>query len=235
MMPQPFRIVIRHAFKTRLYAIAGYCFTCVLPLVIAAFPQASSAQPPPTCDCLWQGAFNRITDNADLIVGGHIVASKGNSADLNIDHLLIDRAVQFTEFRDVIRIWGNDGKQCRPDITDFPVGSHWVMALKKITEDTPDGFNPNTPNVSYGRINDYYLSKCGSYWLQLSEGYVSGNLVKGRRWQWDNPAMNPVLLELVEAYIKNIIPEQALIEAAKPLTETKKLMEETRHFIQNQQ
>ena len=234
-MLQPFRTVTGHALATRLQVIAKHCFIGLLPLVGAVCASTSIAQPPPACDCLWQGAFNRITDKADLIVSGQIVASKGNSADLDIDRLLIDRAVQFTEFRDVIRIWGSDGRQCRPDITDFPVGSQWVMALKKITEDIPDGFNPNTPNVSYGRVNDYYLSKCGSYWLQLSEGYVTGNLVKGRRWQWDNPAMNPVLLELVDAYIKDIIPEQALIEAAKPLTETKKLMEETKHFIQNQQ
>ena len=46
--------------------------------------------------------------------------------------------------------------------------------------------------------------------------------------------MNPVLLELVDAYIRDVIPEQALIEAAKPLTATKKLMEETKNFIQSQ-
>ena len=63
---------------------------------------------------------------------------------------------------------------------------------------------------------------------------MTGNLVKGRRWQWKNNQMNPVLLELIDAYVKQIIPEQALMEAAKPLTEAKKLMEETKVFLRTQ-
>lgn len=46
--------------------------------------------------------------------------------------------------------------------------------------------------------------------------------------------MNPVLLPLVDAYINDVIPEQALVEAAKPQTEAKKLLEETKQFIFNQ-
>ncbi|MEE8057105.1 MAG: hypothetical protein V3T17_04625 [Pseudomonadales bacterium] len=215
-------------------SIAKPVFAYLFPVSVLLISPLSFAQPPQACDCLWQGSFSQITDKADLIISGKIIARKGNSADINLDHTHFDRGINFTEFKQQIRIWGDDGKQCRPNIGDFPVGTRWVMALKKITENKLGGFNPNTPNVSYGRINDYYLSKCGAYWLTLNEGYVTGNLVKGRRWQWDNKKMNPVILELIDAYIKDIIPEQALIEAAKPLTETKKLMQETKNFIHGQ-
>ena len=42
------------------------------------------------------------------------------------------------------------------------------MALFRIEQDVPGGFNPNTPNVSYGRPGDYSLSSCGGYWLSRS-------------------------------------------------------------------
>ncbi|MDG1772579.1 MAG: hypothetical protein P8H32_03990 [Oceanicoccus sp.] len=164
-----------------------------------------------------------------------MTAGKGNSVDFSIDRTHYDRRVNFTEFNSTIRVWGDNGKLCRPRIENFPVGTQWVMSLTKITSDIPDnGFNPNTPNMSYGRLNDYYLSKCGANWLRLEEGLVTGNLVKGHRWEWENKNMNPVLLELIDAYIKEIIPEQALVEAAKPLTETKKLMQETKRFLRQQ-
>ncbi len=212
-------------FLTRPYLLFVATIVFSLPCV---------SQPPPNCECLWQGSFSQITDDADFIISGEVIASKGNSADIRIDHRHLDLAINYSEFKTDIRIWGDDGKQCRPDIHDFPIGSQWVLALKKITSIKPGNFNPNTPNISYGRLNDYYLSKCGAYWLKLEEGYISGNLVQGHRWQWQNKKMNPVRLELVDAYIKGIIPEPALIEAAKPLTETKKLMNETRLFIQGQ-
>ena len=67
------------------------------------------------------------------------------------------------------------------------------MALHRIDEDVPDGFNPHTPNVSYGRVGDYALSSCGGYWLSQSGDWVTGNLVEAPRWE-RAPKMTPVLL-----------------------------------------
>lgn len=198
-------------------------------LLCAISPPAVS-----NCSCIWQGSFSKAYQQADLIISGNVIDNKGNSADVEIQTILFDRGVPRKEFNPVIRIWGNDGRECRPDIDEFPPQSQWVFSLNKITDIPEGGFNPNTPNISYGRINDYYISKCGANWLQLHDGYVTGNLVKGRRWQWDNKEMNPVLLELIAAYINDVIPEQALVEAAKPQTEAKKLMEKTKRFIEQQ-
>ncbi len=197
-------------------------------------PTLVNAQPSKSCQCLWQGSFSTIVKRSDFIASGEVITTKGNSIDFKIARTMADRAINTKEFNNVIRIWGDDGKQCRPVITEFPVGSQWVVALTKITSNVPDGFNPNTPNVSYGRINDYYLSQCGAYWLRLDEGYVVGNFVNGRRWEWENEDMNPVRLELVEAYVNDTIPEQSLIEAAKPLTEAKILLEKTKQWLHNQ-
>jgi hypothetical protein len=213
-----------------------YCRSLCTHLAVSVLSLLSilaNAQPSEPCQCLWQGSFSTIVTRSDFIASGEVITTKGNSIDFKIARIMADRKINFREFNETIRIWGDDGKQCRPDISDFPVGSQWVMALKKITDSKPDGFNPNTPNISYGRINDYYLSKCGAYWLYLDEGYVVGNLVNGHRWEWKNEDMNPVRLELIEAYVKDTIPEQALIDAAKPLTEAKILLKKTKQWLRD--
>ena len=223
--------------KNRAKATSGYALCSLMRLTVftmALFPIFVNAQPPESCQCLWQGSFSAIVKHSDFIASGEVVTTKGNSIDFKIAKTIADTKINFKEFNDVIRIWTNDGKQCRPDITEFPVNSQWVVALKKITDSIPDGFNPNTPSISYGRVNDYYLSKCGAYWLRLDEGYVAGNLVNGQRWQWQNDDMNPVRLELVEAYVHGIIPEKALIEASKPLTEAKILLKKTKQWLRDQ-
>lgn len=205
----------------------------ILACVLVSVSPITTAQPPASCDCLWQGSFHKASQQADLIVSGAVISRKGNSLDFSIQTMLTDRVTP-GEFRQTIRVWGDTGQYCRPDIKLFAVDSEWLFAVKKISTLPDNSFNPNTPNISFGRLNDYYLSSCGVNWLALQEGYVSGPLVKSQRWNWQDETMNPVLLPLVDAYISNIIPEQALIEAAKPQTEAKKLMEETKQFIFSQ-
>ena len=181
------------------------------------------------CRCLWQGSFNQVAKNTPLVVSGTITRHKGNAADFQIK-----RVIKGKEFRQTIRLWGAYHQECRPPISDFPVGSQWLMALHSIDTLPPNGFNPNTPNMSYGRVDDYYISQCGAYWLSLQEDFVSGNLINGQRWQWVDEKMNPVLIDLIGAYLQGVIPEAALIEAAKPQTESKRLMEKTKQFLNAQ-
>ena len=193
-----------------------------------AFSTAALAQSE-QCQCLWQGSFVDTAAKADLVVGGTIIANKGNAADLSIEAQLKGK-----EFRETIRLWGDDGKQCRPAIDTFPVGSRWLFALKRIDNVVEGGFNPNTPNISYGRVGDYAISQCGANWLALHDGYASGNLYQGRRWEWTDEKMNPVLVPLIGAYLNGVIPVEALAEAAKPRTEARKLMEQTKQFLRQQ-
>lgn len=181
------------------------------------------------CSCLWQGSFGQVAQKTPLVVSGEVIRHKGNSADFQIK-----RVIKGKEFRETIRLWGDYGQECRPPVSDFPVNSQWLIALHRIDTNAANGFNPNTPNISYGRVNDYYISKCGAYWLSLHDGYASGNLVNGPRGQWADEKMNPVLIELIHAYLQGVIPETALIEAAKPQTESKQLMEQTKQFLQRQ-
>ena len=177
------------------------------------------------CECLWQGSFAEVQGDTDLVISATVIGAKGNAIDLSVDRQLRGHA-----HREDIRVWLKTGDYCRPEVELFPIGSQWVMALYRIDEDVPDGFNPNTPNYSYGRIGDYRLSGCGGYWLALSDEWVTGNLVKAPRWD-HNPDMSPVLLDLVQEYVNGEVSADALLQASQEDPELRELMLDTRAFL----
>ncbi len=177
------------------------------------------------CGCLWEGAFAEIQAGASLVVSGTVLSAKGNSIDLQIDQLLRGKEKLAT-----IRVWLKTDNYCRPEPSLFPTDSHWVMALTRIEEEVPGGFNPNTPNISYGRMDDYSLSSCGGYWLSNSEGWVTGNLVKAPRWVRE-PKMTPVLLELLAAFVAGDVGADALLKASKVDPALRELIHDTKAFL----
>ncbi|MEZ5574049.1 MAG: delta-aminolevulinic acid dehydratase [Halioglobus sp.] len=195
-----------------------------LCILICLVKQPANAQ----CDCLWQGSFSDVQSGTDLVVSGEVIANKGNSIDLTVVRLLRGK-----QPADPIRIWLKTGDYCRPEAAHFPVGTEWVMALHKITEEIPGGFNPNTPNVSYGRLGDYSLSDCGGYWLSVHDNRVTGNLVNAPRWERD-PQMSPVLLDLVVDYVQGRLDRSALLEASRENPALRQLKLDTRSFLRNE-
>jgi hypothetical protein len=177
------------------------------------------------CDCLWQGSFVDVQAGADLVVSGTVARAKGNSIDLAVERILRGSADAAE-----IRIWLKTADYCRPEPELFPPGSEWVMALSRIVEDVPGGFNPNTPNVSYGRPGDYSLSSCGGYWLSRSGDWVSGNLVQAPRWVRD-PKMTPVLIDLLVAFIDGQVDAEALAKASREDPAARELMLDTKAFL----
>ncbi|MCX2983328.1 delta-aminolevulinic acid dehydratase [Halieaceae bacterium IMCC14734] len=187
---------------------------------------ASAAQA--ECECIWQGPFTRVQQHTDLVVTGQVIASQGNSID--IEHSETWRG---TNYQPTIRVWLNSGELCRPEVEQFPLESSWVMALQRIDEQVPGGFNPSTPNISYGRVGDYTLSSCGGYWLSLHGEVVTGNLASGTRWE-HNPKMSPVLSELVAAFVAGEIDADALKQASELDPELQRLQLDTRSFLRQQ-
>jgi len=177
------------------------------------------------CECLWQGSFSEVQGHTSLVVSGTVVESKGNAIDLSVD-----RPLRGESNMDPIRVWLKTGDYCRPEPELFPVGSQWVMALQLIDKDVPGGFNPNTPNFSYGRIGDYRLSSCGGYWLARSGDFVTGNLVQAPRWERE-PKMTPVLLDLLAQFVSGEVNADALLQASREDPALRELMLDTRAFL----
>lgn len=190
-------------------------------VLLSLLANSSSAE----CECLWQGSFVEVQHKTDLVVAGEVIAGKGNSIDV-----AIARTLRGNPTATEIRVWLKTGSYCRPPATEFPVNSSWVMALQRITEDVPGGFNPGTPNISYGRIGDYQLSSCGGYWLQWHKDHVTGALVNSPRWVHD-PDMTPVLLDLVVAFVNGKADVSALLSASKEDPALQELMLDTRAFL----
>ena len=196
-------------------------FICILALLAAATARAE-------CGCLWQGSFSDVQGDTDLVASGTVTGRKGNSIDLSVEGLL-----RGSEHLPEIRIWLKTGDYCRPEAELFPPGSQWVMALHRIDREVPGGFDPGTPNISYGRIGDYSLSSCGGYWLKLVDGLVTGNLVQAPRWVRD-PKMTPVLLDLVAGYVSGELDADVLAKASREDPALKELMLDTRAFLREQ-
>lgn len=200
----------------------GRSFKSVL---LAGLLCAAPVQGIAECECLWEGSFSEVQSRSDLVVSGTVITGKGNSIDLSIDRLL-----RGNEIHSEIRIWLKTGDYCRPEPELFPRKSQWVMALHKITEIIPGGFNPSTPNVSFGRVGDYSLSSCGGYWLNQTENLVSGNLVDAPRWVRE-PKMTPVLVDLLAQYLSGDVGVDALIKASTEDPALRELMLDTKAFL----
>lgn len=179
------------------------------------------------CECLWRGAFVDVQAEADLVITGEVIAAKGNSIDLQVEQQL-----RGDEPGQTVRVWLKAADYCRPEPDRFQLGSRWVMALERIDEQVPGGFNPHTPNISYGRVGDYALSSCGGFWLSLMGERVTGNLVDAPRWD-HAPKMNPVLLDLVAAHVRGELNRDALREAAAEDPALRDLILDTRAFLRD--
>jgi hypothetical protein len=197
-------------------------FGFIAALLLATIFSASSWS---ECECLWQGSFSDVQADTSLVISGTVLGGKGNSVDLRVDQLL-----RGEEKLPTIRLWLKTGDYCRPEASAFTADSQWVMALHRIEKEVSGGFNPNTPNISYGRVGDYSLSSCGGYWLSNNEDWVSGNLVNAPRWVRE-PEMTPVLLELVAAFVAGEVGVEALIEASKEDPALRELMLDTKAFL----
>ena len=189
-------------------------------------PDATGAD----CGCLWEGSFSEVASTTDLVVLAEVQTIKGNAIDL-----VPEQVLQGDFWLDTLRVWMQTRDYCRPPADDFPVGSRWVMALTQIQEVPEGGFNPSTPNQSFGRPYDFTLSSCGGYWLRVNGSAAIGNLVPGMPRFYHQPEMSPVLVDLVAGHLKGTVSTEALIEASRERpAAVDELILDTRSFLRGQ-
>lgn len=174
------------------------------------------------CECLWQGSFADIANQVDYISHGRVIQIKGNSMDIEV----LDE-LKGTSYREQVRIWLKTGDLCRADIEAFEVGEEWILALNKIKEVPEGGFNPMTPNISYGRKGDYSLPGCGGYFLSVSGDWVSGPIIDTTKWDFE-PKLTPVLSRIIKGYVSGDIDRTTLKEATEVDPALRELMINTR-------
>ena len=196
----------------------------VLAAVLLLVASPAAAQ----CECLWDGSFIDVQDGTDLVVASTVISRRGNSIDVEVDERL-----RGDEDLSPLRVWLRTGNYCRPPVDTFPPGTEWVMALDRIDELPEGGFNPSTPNVSYGRVGDYTLSSCGGYYLERAGEWVSGNLVDAPRWEY-SPKMTPVLLDLVAGHMAGSVSRESLKKATEENPALRELILDTKAFLRKE-
>lgn len=208
--------------------VSALILSVLLPVThTEAQPEATEAD----CGCLWEGSFSEVAPQADLVVLGNIGSVKGNAVDMTPVS-----ALKGELWLDPVRVWMKTRDYCRPPVEDFPEGSRWIMALSQIREVPEDGFNPSTPNQSFGRQFDYVLSSCGGYWLRVNGNTAIGNLVPDMPRFYHHPDMSPVLIDLIAGYLNGEIALDTLTEASRERPEeVNTLILDTRSFLRGQE
>ncbi|MEH6606111.1 MAG: hypothetical protein V7711_11040 [Pseudomonadales bacterium] len=174
------------------------------------------------CDCQWQGPFSWLVDESDTIIHGEVVSHKGNSFDIWVETVLKGK-----EFQEVVRLWGTMGDDCRAEVKDFPFATHWVFALRKIKHIPDGGFNPSTPNISFGRVGDYELLRCGAYWLKAEGDKVSGNITSIFDWDYA-PAMTPIPILLLQDFIDGKANYADIITVSQEVTSPEVMLRQSK-------
>ena len=106
------------------------------------------------CTCVPAGPFLSVSARETLIVRGTVARYVGHGMDVDVRETLKGQPGAAT-----VRIWGDTGLLCRPYVSQFPIGTEWVFAVR--------------PSVERGE-SGYAISACGEYAMRVEKDRVSG-------------------------------------------------------------
>ena len=158
------RITIPSATTTRARGGLGMRRSSrgIFVALLAAGLLPSGEGPATACSCGWNGPFLVMAPQSKIVVLAKVIGHHGEgrvgplSMDLEVIELLCGEKPSSP-----LRVWGGDGLLCRPEVSQFPVGTEWVFAL-----DGPGSKQAMTP--------DHTISICGAFWLRVLDGNVQG-------------------------------------------------------------
>jgi hypothetical protein len=188
----PPRAEARESFIVRV--LQG--FRLLLPAVGLIWAGGASA-----CSCYWTGPFLDVAPRSESIVRAKVLGyhGKGRLAD---QPLAMDLSVLETLKGDPqpasLRVWGDDGHLCRPAVTQFPVGTEWILAL-------------NGPGSKPGVGPGPAISVCGEYWLRVTGDRVVGSIEIGSAKE----ARQDMPLDSLRARLASILADEQAPERAK--------------------
>ncbi len=114
------------------------------------------------CDCNTAGEFLKVAPTSDLVslikVTKYLTFKdiEGTKTPMSMEVEIID-IYKGKETKKTIVVWGDNGMECRPYLSEFKIGKYYVIAFFK--EEV-----------------DYYISICGDYWLQAD---IEKKIAKG--------------------------------------------------------
>jgi hypothetical protein len=120
------------------------------------------------CVCGWEGPFLKVAPKSIAIVRVRVLSHRRYQGSLPIEMQVEVLEVMAGQSRTKrLRVAGDNGNLCRPYVTEFPVGTEWVLGLDKAAE------------IDAGA--DYSINACGTYWLKVLGELVEGNVDDEKR------------------------------------------------------
>lgn len=123
------------------------------------------------CSCISsKSSFVQLTKRSELVIRGRVIEYVWYKDDQEKKRTPLAMTVEVKEVYKgaaklgKIVVWGDNGMQCRPYVTRFPVKTEWVWALSK------------DPSTAKGKLA---ISACGEYWLQVKGSNVVGKVTDG--------------------------------------------------------
>jgi hypothetical protein len=107
------------------------------------------------CDCESQGHFLTVSPKSKLValvkVNSYLtfknIYDKQTPMSMEVE---IIKVYHGQETRKTVKVWGDNGKQCRPYLNIFKTDNYYVIAFEQDSKENP---------------LDYAISNCGDYWL----------------------------------------------------------------------
>lgn len=123
------------------------------------------------CSCANNdSSFVRLAKRSELVIRGKVIAYQWHKDDKERKIRPLAMTVEVKEVYKgatklgKVTVWGDNGIQCRPYVTQFPIGTDWVLALSK---------------DSWTKKGELAISVCGEYWLQVKGSNVVGKVTDG--------------------------------------------------------
>jgi hypothetical protein len=116
------------------------------------------------CSCvLSKSSFVQLTKRSELVIRGRVIEYVWHKDDRGKKRTPLAMTIEVKEVYKgaaklgKIVVWGDNGMQCRPYVTKFPIKTEWILALSK------------DPSTAKGELA---VSACGEYWLQVKGSNV---------------------------------------------------------------
>lgn len=114
----------------------------------------------------------RTAPHSDAVLLGEVLSHTKNSLELRVIE-----SWRGTEIRETVRLWGDNGEQCRPYVSEYPIGTTWVFALSAVTPELGKGLATASEETEMqAERSEYVVSVCGEYSLQVYAGSAMGVL-----------------------------------------------------------
>ena len=135
------------------------------------------------CSCFYQGEFLKVAPKTEFValvnVTKYLELKNINRYEtpMSMEVEIID-VYKGNETRKNITVWGDNGILCRPYLSQFKIGQHYVIAFFKGSDGSKGYVHKEE------KPTDYAISICGTYWLtvdilkQIATGSVTDKKTK---------------------------------------------------------